>query len=107
MLSRIWMINLALVTALMLALALLVPKPAARALTNAHGYKLDLVQHNAHLLLKLDTRESIDAVAAMAQDARLSDTLAQATAKSRETSQLQSRANAVMLKLISQIKPAG
>lgn len=101
-LSRSWIILLAVIGAALLAVALMAPGPGSREMAKAHGYKLDLIQHNAHLLLKLDARHSIDAAASLARDARIMDALAQAAAtRTRDLKALQAKANTAMLDLLS------
>jgi hypothetical protein len=101
-LSRTWVVLLAVVAAALLAAALTAPGPGSRDMVKAHGYKLDLIQHNAQLLLKLDARHAIDAAASLVRDARIVDALAQAgVARQRDLKALQAKANAAMLDLLS------
>lgn len=104
--SRLWLVLLSVALALLVGAAQLAPKPGVRALAEAHSYKLDLVQHNADLLLKLDARALIDGAADMARDSRLIDILEQASAKQKEIDQLKQRASTVLSQLISQTAPA-
>lgn len=104
--SRLWLVLMAVAVALLVGATQLAPKPGVRALAEAHSYKLDLVQHNAELLLKLDARALIDGAADMARDSRLVDVLEQASAKQKEIDQLKQRSAAVLQQLISQTTAA-
>ena len=57
---RTWLFLLTLALAIAFGAALVGPRPHANDLAKAHSYKLDLVQHNAHMLLRLDARSLID-----------------------------------------------
>jgi hypothetical protein len=102
-LIRLWFLFAAAAAALAVGAAMLATAPADRDRTAAYGYKLDLVQHNAQLLLKLDQRENIDVVARMSRDPRIVDTLS-AVGGGRTTAEAgQADANAAMLDLLAQI----
>ncbi|MBK8482469.1 MAG: hypothetical protein IPL40_15110, partial [Proteobacteria bacterium] len=103
--SRVWVVLLAAAVALAFALLLVLPRPAARQLFSAHAYKLDLVQHNAHLLLKLDAREAIDRALALSRDPRLIDTMELANAKQRDPEQLRARALSTIGELLAPLRP--
>ena len=102
--SRIWIALLAGATALAIATATLVPKPAARELQSAHSYKLDLVQHNTNMVLKLQARALIDQTSDLSRDDRLVSFLEQAGAKQAKYDVLKSQTNARLLELLSQYK---
>lgn len=102
--SRVWVVLLAAALALAFAVLLVLPRPAARQLFNAHAYKLDLVQHNAHLLLKLDAREAIDRAVALSRDPRLIETLELASTKQRPADQLQAKALATLNELLAPLQ---
>lgn len=103
--SRVWVVLLAAVVALAFAVLLVLPRPAARQLFNAHAYKLDLVQHNAHLLLKVEAREAIDRAVALSRDPRLVETLELASTKQRPPDQLQAKALATISELLAPLQP--
>lgn len=102
--SRVWIVLLAAAASLAFGTALVVPKPAARELADAHAYKLDLVQHSTQLLLRLDARRLIDWVSELTRDSRLIEVLERAGARQKGIKRLNARANSVMLNLLSQIK---
>jgi hypothetical protein len=77
--SRIWVVVLAVAAVTGLAIARLVPNPAAREITRTYAENLDRGQHNAELILRLEARDWIDAVAKMAWDGTVIDLLEQAS----------------------------
>lgn len=100
---RIWLIVLAALVASSLGVASLLARPFEREMALASGYKLDLVQHNAHLLIKLDQRERIDIAARMARDPRIADALAEVSSGKADLGRAQAATNAALLDLLAQI----
>jgi hypothetical protein len=103
-LSKIWVLVLGLAVTAGVGLALLVPKPAFREVSKAYAENLDRGQHNADLVLRLESRDWIDAVAKMAWDGTLIDLLEQASNRRGDLKQHQAKAAGRMLALIGRIK---
>lgn len=100
---RTWIVVLALLAAGAFGLASVMATPSERDLVAAQGYKLDLVQHNAHLLIKLDQRENIDVAARMARDPRVAGALEAASSSRTDLQRMQGVLNAALLDLLAQI----
>jgi hypothetical protein len=103
-LSKIWVLVLGLALTAALGLALLVPKPAFREVSKAYAENLDRGQHNADLILRLEARDWIDAVAKLAWDGTLVDLLEQASNRRGDLKQHQAKIGGRMLALVGRIK---
>jgi hypothetical protein len=102
--SKIWFFVIAVVAMLALGGALLMTKPAHREINKANAIGLDRMQHNAELLLRLSSRDWIDAVASLARDRKVVDVLEQATDRRGDTAQLKARATDRLLALINKLQ---
>lgn len=103
-LSKIWVLVLGLALTAALGLALLVPKPAFREVSKAYAEHLDRGQHNADLILRLEARDWIDAVAKLAWDGTIVDLLEQASNRRGDLKQHQAKVGGRMLALVGRIK---
>jgi hypothetical protein len=103
-LSKIWVFLLAIAAALAFGVALVVPRPAAREIAKSYAENLDRGQHNADLMLRLEARDWIDAVAKMAWDTTLVDVLEQASNRKGDFKQHQAKAGGRLLSLVGRLK---
>ncbi|MFH1130472.1 MAG: hypothetical protein V1754_03995, partial [Pseudomonadota bacterium] len=103
-LVRIWVILLTLLVTGAVISTLLITKPKEHALAKAEENRLDLVQLNAELILRLNTREWIDFNATMVRDANLVHELSQLQQPSYSAEVVQKRIHARILSLLHQIK---
>jgi hypothetical protein len=103
-LSKIWVFLLAVAAALAFGVALVVPRPAAREIARSYAENLDRGQHNADLMLRLEARDWIDAVAKMAWDSALVDVLEQASNRKGDIKQHQAKASGRLLSLVNRLK---
>jgi hypothetical protein len=102
--SKIWFFVIAVVAMLAFGGALLMPKPALREINKAKAIGLDRTQHNAELLLRLSSRDWIDAVASLARDRKVVDVLEQASDRRGDIVQLKARATDRLLALINKLQ---
>ncbi len=102
--SKIWLVLLALAAAAGFATALVVPKPAHREIARAYAEHLDRGQHNAELILRLEARYWIDAVAKMAWDGQVVETLEQASNRRGELRTHQGKLQGRLLSLVGRFK---
>lgn len=103
---RSWLFLLTLALTVAFGAALVSPKPPANDLAKAHSYKLDLVQHNTQMLLRLDARALIDTAVEMSRDSRIAELLEQAGARQKNADALKARSDAVAMKLLGQVPAA-
>lgn len=102
-LLRSWIFLLTLALAAAFGAALVGPRPPTNDLVKAHSYKLDLVQHNAQMLLRLDARALLETTSQMSRDSRIAELLEQAGAKQKGADALQAKADAIAMQLLEQI----
>jgi hypothetical protein len=78
-LTKAWLVVVGLALAIVLALALVVPRPAMRELEKEQVARLAHVQHASQLLLKVDARSKIDYAAHLSGDVVLAGALDEAS----------------------------
>src|SRR5512137_2192524 len=103
-LSKIWLFLLSVAAALALSIALLVPKPASREVGKAYAENMDRGQHNTDLIIRLEARDWIDAVAKLSWDSTLVNLLEEASNRKGDLKQQQAKLAERLQSLIGRLK---
>jgi len=101
--TKVWAVFLAVVLVVAFGMAVVAPRPMLHELSRSQAQNLDRAQHNAELMLRLETRDWIDTVAKISRDRVVVNVMDRACNRAGGLDQIKAKMQGRLLTLVSML----